>query len=125
MNQHLDILQSIEFVVMRVYRQHSDLTDQQVNRAYEALIGVYQAEQDGKATPASHLTALEQQVYDGVRSMCEWRMGRGQLPDGDAIPLSPVGLEVILACLKRLHHTLQAQLSGLGYLESIASPAAE
>lgn len=73
---YLDILQNMEFMTIQVYRQHPDLTDFQVDKAFEGLLRVYQAEKRGKSAPPLKLGPLDQQVYDNVKSVCEFRLGR-------------------------------------------------
>jgi hypothetical protein len=70
-----DVLQNIEFGVLRVYRDHPELTDWDALHAVEALLRVYQAEVKNRQAVLSPLTPLAQKVYDSVKPMCEWRLG--------------------------------------------------
>lgn len=42
-NEHLDLLQNIEFVIVSTYRNHTDMSDYAVMRALDALLGWYRA----------------------------------------------------------------------------------
>jgi hypothetical protein len=75
--QHEDVLQNIEFVIMTFYRQHPELTDHNVNKVYEGLERTYKAASAGKTPPTLRFTPLEQPLCDEVKAICEWRMGRG------------------------------------------------
>src|SRR5262245_66533978 len=78
--QYEDVLQNIEFAIVSTYRERpEEISDWSVEAALDALIRAYGAEQTGRAIPAARLSEPEQQLYDRVRSMCEWRLGRAQL----------------------------------------------
>ncbi len=76
--QYEDVLQNIEFGIIRVYREHQDMTDWQALDAVQALIRTYQAEAKNQAAPTHRLQPLAQAVYDSAHAMCEWRLGRTQ-----------------------------------------------
>jgi hypothetical protein len=105
-----DILQNIEFGIVQVYHSHPEMTDWEVLTAVEALIRAYNAEAKGRqATPAS-LVPLAQEVYESVKMMCEWRLGR-ETPFRDEgepvdIPVEPISLDEIVACLKRVRKSI-------------------
>jgi hypothetical protein len=105
-----DVLQNIEFGIVRVYREHPGLSDWDALNGVEALIREYQAETKGRqATPLS-LAPLAQEVYDAVKTMCEWRLGRETFVDkaGKSMDLSPeaVTLDELIACLKRVRKSI-------------------
>jgi len=62
------------------------------------------------ASPA-RLNPLAQAVYDSVRVMCEWRLGRGEIvtdKDGASLPQPPpIRTDEIVACLKRVRKSVQ------------------
>src|SRR5687767_4457157 len=61
-----DVLQNIEFSIVRVHRERPDLLDYDVDAALEALISRYGAEARGR-TPREHaLPGLRGEVYDAV-----------------------------------------------------------
>ena len=105
---YLDVLQNIESAITMVYQTHADLTDYEVDKALTALIQTYRNEPIGKAAvpPSGILPAL---VYEGMASMCEWRLRRSspfnEQGKSPAMP-DPISTEEILLCLKRLRKSL-------------------
>ncbi len=109
--QYEDVLQNIEFAIVGVYRQHSELQDYHVEKALNALLVAYQAEQQHRASDPAGFAPLVQQVYERVRSMCEWRLGREDLfvaeSSADISRPSPLSLDEVVACLKRIRKSVQ------------------
>jgi hypothetical protein len=106
-----DVLQNIEFGIVQVYHDNPELTDWDALTAIEALIRSYHAEAKGhRATPPS-LSPLAEEIYNTVRPMCQWRLGR-EMPFLDAdgksadISLEPVTLDEIIACLKHIRKSI-------------------
>jgi hypothetical protein len=110
-DKYLDVLQNIEFGIIRVYQQHPELTDWDVWDAVGALIRCYTAETRGKSRPNIRLTNLSQLVFDSVEAMSEWRLGREQVYARDGEPLDtkmiPKTLDEIIACLKRIQKSVR------------------
>jgi hypothetical protein len=105
---HLDVLQNIEAVIVTVFKQHPQLADFQVDSALEALGRTYAGEVRGKA-PVLPKSELAKEVYQAVRGVCEWRMGRENMIDESGQPLpseSAVTREEILGCLKRIRKSI-------------------
>ncbi len=124
--QYKDVLQNIEFGIVRVYRQHPDLVDWDALNAIEALIRQYNAEVKGRQPHPRPLHGLAQEVYDSVAPLCELRLGREQLLDEDDepvdLPMEPISLEEMIACLKRIRKSINlwTQEGGRqGYLEYV------
>lgn len=114
--QYEDVLQNIEFGIIRVYREHSEMTDWQALDAVQALIRLYQAQAQGRPEPQTTLQPLAQEVFDSAQAMCEWRLGRTHFmratePDAPQkeviIDLNPLSLDEIVACLKRIRKSIQ------------------
>lgn len=76
---HLDVLQNIEFAIVSVYRERGDLVDYDVMRALDALIDVYRAESRGYTPKEIHLPERESLVFQRVKDICEFRIGRSEL----------------------------------------------
>jgi hypothetical protein len=122
--EYQDVLQNIESAIVGVYREQSQLTDYQVDTALEALGRTYLREQTGGA-PVLPKNALAKAVYERVKAMCDWRMGREHLVDEEGQPLNmePLAVEVILACLKRVRKSVNYwnKQSGMtGYLDYVS-----
>jgi hypothetical protein len=126
---HLDILQNIELTVVQIYREHEELADHNVNKVAEGLIRLYQAEIKGRKTPTLRFSELEQQLFEGVKAICEWRLGRESIAgitetddEEDPISVEPVSLEIMIACLKRIRRSVllwTKERGKRGYLEYI------
>jgi hypothetical protein len=107
--QYLDVLQNIEFAIVSTYRRLPGMTDQDVLRVLEVLIGRYKAEQERRAPREVTLSDIEQRLLGNVHSMCEWRLGRSeQMESSEDLseePLDPLTLDEILLCLKKILHS--------------------
>jgi hypothetical protein len=101
--EYEDVLQNMEVAIVGVHRDHPELLDYDVDGALEALVVLYTAEQRGRTVREPVLHAPRRDVFDAVRAVCEWRLGRDPSnPDPGAI-----GVDVIVACLKRLRTSVQ------------------
>jgi hypothetical protein len=109
--EHLDILQNIEFAIMSVYRDNPLLVDFDVEAAINALISLYHAQSQNHEARRNNLNERATLVYERVQAMCDWRLGRENFvkADGskDVPPPEPVTLDVIVACLKRIRKSVQ------------------
>ena len=119
----MDVLQNIEFAVVRTCHAHPEMTNYVVMRAYEAAIAHYHAEARGLTPKPATLTGVDLEVFDGVRAVCEWRLGRGAAanPAPDA-EIQPISLEDLVACLRRLKKSVEhwTQMGGRqGYVQFI------
>lgn len=104
-----DVLQNIEFAVADLYRRNPDMTDYAVLRTYEALVQAYSAEATGRASKPIHPEGVEAELLRNVRFMCEWRLGRGEMPStaDDLPPPEPLEVHTLVLCLKRLVKSVQ------------------
>jgi hypothetical protein len=109
--EHLDILQNIEFAIMSVYRENPLLVDFDVEAAINALISLYHAQSQNHEPRRTNLNERATLVYERVETMCEFRLGREELPSKDIRKRGPrpepVTLDVIVACLKRIRKSVQ------------------
>ena len=76
-----------------------------------ALIAHYRAQDPNRKARLPKLNEQAKQVYDGVESMCEWRLGNEVLVSADMKARGPrpepVTLDVIVDCLKRIRKSVQ------------------
>jgi hypothetical protein len=109
--EYLDVLQNIEFGIVRVYQQQPEMTDWDALDAIEALIRSYTAEVRGRPRPKFRFSDLSKLVFESVETMCEWRLGRGQLlADDDKPPdvtMEPKTMAEIIRCLKRVRKSIR------------------
>ena len=125
--QYADILQNIEFAIVQTYRQMPELLDYHVDAALETAIAGYSAEQQGRTPRPVTLEGARLRVYEAVRTVCEWRLGREEIRVGnDAlsdVPLQPRRLDEIVGCLKRIRKSVQRwtkQRGRQGYLQFVS-----
>jgi hypothetical protein len=78
--EHQDVLQNIEFAVSALYRHNREMTDYAVLRTYEALVRAYAAEITGRTVEPVDVSGVEADLLRNVRTVCEWRLGREQMP---------------------------------------------
>lgn len=106
-----DVLQNLEFALVQVYRVHDDITDWEAETAIASLIRTYNAEARKRKPPNLNLKPLEQEAYESVQAMCEFRLGRSDMANdaGETldIPIEPIALSDLLLCLKRIRKSIQ------------------
>ena len=105
---HLDVLQNIEFSIVSVYRERSDLRDAEVMRALDALIEVYRAEARGHTPKDIRLPEPEGLVFRRTKDMCEFRLGRQELVSRIHAPVEGEKMvDDILACLRKVRRSVE------------------
>ena len=122
-DEFLPVLINIETAILAVYRENPELADYQVESALEALARTYAGEAKNKpaSTPKN---PLAQEVYQVVKSICDWQLGRENLVDeeGQPIHLQVLSRDEMLAVLKRLRKSVQfwnKESGSQGYLNYI------
>jgi hypothetical protein len=118
----LDILQNLEFSVAEVWRADPTMSDYSALRAFEAAFQLYKAELRGHAPKPVSVTGLDQQAFEAVKAMCEFRLGRGRCPTGAPGSITPISLELLVDCLRELAKSVErhTRLGGRqGYLTFI------
>lgn len=69
--KYIDVLQNIEFGIVQIYREHSDLLDYDVMHALEALIDYYVAQKIDRNPRYFPLSDRAVLVFDSVKNVCE------------------------------------------------------
>lgn len=108
-DKYLDVLQNIEMTIVSVYREHDDLLDYDVDKVLNLLWKEYRNEQINKTTPMPILNANAQKVYNQVKAMCEWRLGRTEMTGTKGavrLKLEPISIDEIMDCLKRIRKSV-------------------
>ncbi len=77
--KYLDVMQNIESVIASAYRDDQSITDYSIMSVLEALISMYTAEETRRPPRPVKLSSLEQTLFESVKDICEWRLGRGDL----------------------------------------------
>jgi len=108
-DDYMDVLQNIEMAIVSLYREHRDLVDYDVDKVLNVLWTEYRNEKAERKTPAPMLGENAQLVYDRVKEMCEWRLGRKIITAGEEfvrVKPEPISLEEIMDCLKRIRKSV-------------------
>lgn len=108
-DEYLDVLQNIEMAIVSVYREHHDLLDYDVDKVLNILWTEYRDEKRGRTTAAPKLGQRAQLVYDRVKEMCEWRLGRTIVTAGKPsirVRPEPISVDEIMDCLKRIRKSV-------------------
>lgn len=109
-DEYLDVLQNIEMGIVSVYRKHNELLDYDVDKVLNLLWKEYRNEQISKASSLPNLNPNAQLVYDSVKAMCEWRLGRMEMTVSDEfirVKPEPISVDEILGCLKRIRKSVE------------------
>jgi hypothetical protein len=124
--EYTDVLQNIEAAIVNIYRQRRNLLDYDVEEALNTLILDYKALQQQRAATPHRLMERPEYIYQEVKQICEWRLGRELLtkrwPSGSGAEFKPLQVEEIMACLKRIKKSVQRwnkQGGRQGYLQFI------
>jgi hypothetical protein len=120
--QFTDVLQNMEFAIVRVYRSHRDMSDHSVRIVLEAILEDYAAERVPREPRDMHLTDLERMLKEEVKKMCEWRLGRAVV-DGAGEGPKPISMEDMALCVKRIIKSIDRwnRLGGRrGYLDFVS-----
>jgi hypothetical protein len=107
-DEYLDVLQNIEMAIVSVYRENRDLMDYDVDKVLNLLWTEYKNEKISRANPVSNLNANAQLVYERVREMCEWRLGRQkeEIRGWFKAQPRPISLDEMMDCLKRIRKSV-------------------
>ena len=125
-DRYIDVLQNIESAIVGTYRQHPELSDRNVKDVLDILTRSYKVEARGHSLPAPRFSSPMKELYENIRSMCDWRLGKEALLDESGQPLelemSPKTIDEISACLKRIRLSLKTHKSGgrRGYLDFVS-----
>ncbi len=101
-DEHLDILQNIEFSIVETFRQRPELRDPEVIAAMEKLTAYYTRMKKG--LPALPLVLPERvmTVFQAMKSFCELRREGGEVAFESGAEMPRVPLRIVILCLERL-----------------------
>ncbi|MEW6351220.1 MAG: hypothetical protein AB1646_19355 [Thermodesulfobacteriota bacterium] len=106
LQRNLDVMQNIESAIVSVFRERRNLSDYDVMRALDALIADYRAESRGHVKKNASLQEQEAEIFERVRAMCEWRLGRADAPDGGQPAPVAKPLDDVLGCLRKIRKSV-------------------
>ena len=106
--QYLDVLQNIEFAIVEEFRRDPAILDLNVRDAVNVLARQYESEEEGRTPPRAPMTDRTRAVFDAVRTVCEWRLGRprGPIPAEDDPPVRDITPAEMAACLRRIRKSI-------------------
>jgi hypothetical protein len=125
-DRYLDVLQNIESAIVDSYREYPELHDRNVRDVVDFLIRSYEVEARGHSLPMPKFSSPTKELYENVRLMCDWRLGkeslldeRGQSPEVEA---NPKTIKEIIACLKRIRLSIKTHKGEgrRGYLDFVS-----
>ncbi len=109
--EYTDILHNIETAIVGVFDADPTVVDRDVLAAIDALIGQYEREVRNRSGVTRSRPGRARAVYVQCRRMCEWRLGRQPLNEGESIGLvlRPGELLVpeLILCLKRIRKSIR------------------
>jgi hypothetical protein len=110
-DEHLDVLQNIEFAIINVFRSEETLADYDVDKVLTILISEYQAEYSQRNSTKPDLSPLRERLYRSVKHMCEWRLGREAIGGkGKHLKMKTSessSVVEMVACLKRVRKSVE------------------
>jgi hypothetical protein len=128
-DQYSDLLQNLEWVIVRHFRAHPALQDWNINKVLEAIERFNKARRDGKAEPKLRLNDLEMVLFQELQQVNAWFLGQSQRPaavlEGNhALPIPsmiPVGLDIVILCAERLMRSIKTwrDYGVRGYLDYV------
>ncbi len=106
-DEHLDVLQNLEFFIVAGYREHPEIRDYAVMRVLEALVDSLRAEAGGLGPRGHQLSPVEAQLFERCRQVCQYWLGQSGLGTAPPLPPSAVkSLEQIVTCIKRVRKSV-------------------
>ncbi len=124
--EYWDVLQNIEKAIISVYKVRQDLLDMEVEEALDGLIRTYSWEGEQRGTAPLQLTGRTREVFDTVRKVCEFQLGRRllELSEQKELMLERKSLNAgeLLLCLRQVRRSIHVWTSvggRQGYLEYV------
>ncbi len=108
-DKYLDVLQNIECGLLSMVEDHPALCDYDMLRVIEHAQAHYKSQQ--KAGSSSQviecrLAGIQRQIFERVKTMCDWRLGKRPFSPDQELSCSPISLEELLLCLKRIEKSI-------------------
>jgi hypothetical protein len=122
-DDNLDVLQNIEATILAIYKDDKGLMDREIGDALDALIRQYKWEMESRGTPKARLFGRSPRVFEAVRQICEWRLGRALGPGEVGPPPAPCAPDVMLQCLQRIRSSVNLwnkEFGRQGYLNYVS-----
>lgn len=125
-DKYLDVLQNIEWGLLSTTNDNPKLCDHDMLRIVTYVIAYYRSSQRENFLTERKLADTQQEIFERVVAMCEWRLGlRPLLLDKDPC-CSPISIQELILCLKRIEKSIKfwTKLGGRnGYINFAATRA--
>jgi hypothetical protein len=123
-DEYFDVLQNLEWAIVNEFRGDPSILDLDARDATHALVRHYEAESESRSAPGARLSDRARRIFDAVRSICEWRLGRASAPDKlpSELDKTLTAAELVL-CLKRIRKSVDywtKEGGRQGYLNFVA-----
>jgi hypothetical protein len=105
----IGLLKDFETAVIDHWHTNRDLSDHAVTRVYEAAAQVYDAELRGRRPRPHGLTGSELDLFENVRSVAEYRLGRGPRTGRATADVVPQPLEGVHRAFRELVKSVGAR----------------
>ena len=124
--EHLDLLQNIEWAITTESRRDVSVLDADARDAVAALVRHYEAELESRELGATRLSPRGERIFESVRGICEWRLGRASAVTGAIVMGAEDAKSVddVVACLKKIRKSIDfwtKEGGRQGYLHYIAA----
>ena len=123
-DEYFDVLQNLEWAIVNEFRGDPSILDLDARDAVHALVRHYEAESESRSAPGARLSDRARRIFDAVRPICEWRLGRAPAPHKSPSELDKTltAAELVL-CLKRIRKSIDywtKEGGRQGYLNFVA-----
>jgi hypothetical protein len=106
-DEYLDVLQNLEGAIVNEFREDPSILDLDARDATHALVRHYEAELESRSAPGVRLSDRARRIFDAVRQICEWRLGRVPVPEESLSELdATVTAAELVLCLKRIRKSI-------------------
>jgi hypothetical protein len=123
-DEYLDVLQNLEWAIVDQFRRDRSILDLDARAAANALVRHYEAEAESRGAPGAPLSDRARRIYEAVRPICEWRLGRAPAPDKSSSDSDrTVTAAELVLCLKRIRKSIDfwtKEGGRQGYLNFVA-----
>ena len=124
--EYPDVLQNIEFFILKTFKEQPEIRDPDVILALERLIGLYTREKKGLPALPVNLPGKSKPVFDAIVTACDMQRGKAKLTsqDGEQIEMPVLPIRILILCLERLHksavfwHKNNGQRGYLSYISN-------
>ena len=102
-DKYADVLQNIEWSLLKTTRDHPELCDHDMLRVLEHVLLFYKNRQNSSIK--NTLNQLNQEIFDTVIAICEFRLGKN-ISTSKITSVKPITLEELFLCLKRIEKSI-------------------